>query len=1146
MRLRRLDLTRFGHFSDFSLDFGPHEEGKSDLHIIFGPNEAGKTTSFEGYLDLLFGIPARSKYNFLHDYENMRVGAVLEIEGAPTELVRIKRNKNDLITPSGDLANPALLQHELDGIDRDQYQAMFSLDDETIEAGGDDILASQGNLGELLFSAAAGLSDLGSVLEGARAEVDLFHKKRARKTELADAKRALNELHDEIRKLDVPASSFRKLKEERDSAQKLMEAAKTARDGMLNEKQRLDAMIECVPLMRALQDHEEALTYTASYPSVPETWATEAQELKLKQVEAQTELRQANLRISAEAEKRDGLEIDDRILGAAETLTILLDAPKSRAQTAEEDLPRREAELAGLVEEIADLAAELKLEHADDGVLSEVLLSQLEDIAGQYSDVRTRLTTANKEVATAKQNLEDLTNEDAPTPEATSIDENLEQLLADIEPERLLSEIETANRELSSAEAALNKALAQLAPWKGEVTDLESQSYSEREAKRAAERHDDLLGKLDKAKSVKEDAEVEHDQRLARQQTLEAGDAASVDDEAKHARAERDDLWAEHRKDLGESSAITFENAMAKDDALQEARLGFAEKLARLKELEIEVAGAKTALETRTRHFDAAETSLTEETEATASLLNKLLLPVDFDPRDLPTWQSLLSHAQQCKVLRDDKRTAAEHVRKSVTDAELKLKSALGLTDDSLIFKDLSSLARTKVAQVTKAQAQIEARQLALQKAENAVQSREADASELSETLSDIKISWDREATALPTALQDLEQFRWKVSTLRRLAVKDGDKRQLERRITAMKDDHQCFVGEIEKLAESVDEPKDAKPLVLAERLKRRLDQAEKARERLDEATSKIEDTQEIAREAQAALNAVNDRLTQMAEPLADVRNVENLDDLIDALGHASEVNQAKKDAADLRERILTRLGVDEVSKAQKLLADQTIPELEARREGIGKDLEDAEADYAQKVGDLRAAKDALEKVGGDNAPAQLEEKRQTLLIDLEDRAKAVLRLRLGVLAAEQAISSYRDDHRSKMLADTETAFRTLTAGEYSQLRTQSDGQNEILLALRKRDGRSIAVGEMSKGTRFQLYLALRLAGYRQYSAGGTTLPFVADDIMETFDNTRTAAALGLLREISMQGQALYFTHHEHVVELAKDVCGDSVMIHEI
>lgn len=120
-----------------------------------------------------------------------------------------------------------------------------------------------------------------------------------------------------------------------------------------------------------------------------------------------------------------------------------------------------------------------------------------------------------------------------------------------------------------------------------------------------------------------------------------------------------------------------------------------------------------------------------------------------------------------------------------------------------------------------------------------------------------------------------------------------------------------------------------------------------------------------------------------------------------------------------------------------------------------------------------------------------------------------------------QALAAYRDEHRSGMLADTEAAFRALTNGAYSELQTQSDGQKEILLALRERDGRFITVSEMSKGTRFQLYLALRLAGYRQYGAGRTTLPFTADDIMETFDNTRTEAALTLLNKIETQGQAL-------------------------
>ena len=141
MRLRRLDLIRYGHFTDFTIDFGARSESDIDLHIIYGPNEAGKSTSFEGFLDLLFGIPNRSKYNFLHDYENMRIGGALEIGGEAVELIRIKKSKNDLINPAGETVPTGILASGLRGIDRDQYRAMFSLDDDTIEAGGDDIPA---------------------------------------------------------------------------------------------------------------------------------------------------------------------------------------------------------------------------------------------------------------------------------------------------------------------------------------------------------------------------------------------------------------------------------------------------------------------------------------------------------------------------------------------------------------------------------------------------------------------------------------------------------------------------------------------------------------------------------------------------------------------------------------------------------------------------------------------------------------------------------------------------------------------------------------------------------------------------------------------------------------------------------------------
>ena len=106
MRIARLDLTRYGKFSDRRFDFGPAPAGGSDFHIVYGLNEAGKSTAAEAILDLLFGIEKHSAYGAgrgrasipsWHAYNAMRIGARLELGGRPYEVVRLKRDKNSLV-----------------------------------------------------------------------------------------------------------------------------------------------------------------------------------------------------------------------------------------------------------------------------------------------------------------------------------------------------------------------------------------------------------------------------------------------------------------------------------------------------------------------------------------------------------------------------------------------------------------------------------------------------------------------------------------------------------------------------------------------------------------------------------------------------------------------------------------------------------------------------------------------------------------------------------------------------------------------------------------------------------------------------------------------------------------------------------------
>ena len=89
-------------------------------------------------------------------------------------------------------------------------------------------------------------------------------------------------------------------------------------------------------------------------------------------------------------------------------------------------------------------------------------------------------------------------------------------------------------------------------------------------------------------------------------------------------------------------------------------------------------------------------------------------------------------------------------------------------------------------------------------------------------------------------------------------------------------------------------------------------------------------------------------------------------------------------------------------------------------------------------------------------------------------------------------------------------------------------------LVARRSDGEQVPVAGLSEGTRDQLFLALRLALLECRTS--EPLPFIGDDLLSSFDESRTLAMLRLLAAAGQQRQIILFTHHRHVVDLARSV----------
>ncbi len=219
MRIARVDLLRYGHFTDhrFALPVQP-----VDFHIVFGPNEAGKSTALAAIEDLLFGIPSRSPYNFRHDNKSMRIGALLENIDTSSEVVRRKGNKDTLLSPD-DLPVPggdSVLRPFLAGADRSFFERMFSLDHARLEAGGKAILEAKDEIGQMLFSAGAGIGQLRERLASLSDEADgIWASRKAQTRTYYQAKERYDVAHKELQGRTLSASKWVELRKALDQAE---------------------------------------------------------------------------------------------------------------------------------------------------------------------------------------------------------------------------------------------------------------------------------------------------------------------------------------------------------------------------------------------------------------------------------------------------------------------------------------------------------------------------------------------------------------------------------------------------------------------------------------------------------------------------------------------------------------------------------------------------------------------------------------------------------------------------------------------------------------------------------------------------------------------------------------------------------------
>ncbi|WP_137129168.1 AAA family ATPase [Rhizobium sp. FY34] len=1155
MRLRRLDLTRYGKFTDHAIDFGPATPGSPDLHIVYGLNEAGKSTAFSAYLDLLFGIPERSSYNFQHAYNVMQIGGALEFDGREHELVRLKQRANALLDGRGQPVNEALLSSALGGLTRASYRTMFSLDEHTLRDGGEAIVESKGDLGELLFSASAGLADVSRVLSAAIEEAQQFHKKRARNTQLSDLKQQLATLKGEREAIDTYASTYAALVASQVQSEKTYHEVLAELSSARTRQAELNALLRALPLSRELARLEADAENFRDLPRPPRAWAALLPDLMRDETRLQTQatgLERTIERLDAELAE---IAVDSAVLSQSDRIAALDDG-RARYRTAEDDLPRRRLSLSEKEAALAALLKSLGQEgHGDPSslVLRTTIVARLRDLIETRSGIAATLRNGERELERTQRLLSDMEQQAEALGSmsgTTGSTRRLESLLSRLNKSDRQARLGVEERGLSQMQAERDRELAALSPWTGDSAALDAiQPVDSRQIAAWRATADDLERRL----AGHSERIRERNTRLAdiatRLSALQAGGQRLDDETAAILRHEREQAWALHRAALDAATADAFKAALSKDDRLADARLLHASDLAELRQLHQEQHQLSAAL---SREEEAKQAVLIEQSTLSQAVHHALPFATDGEPtiyRQLSFIETWSGRRKDCLATAASLRQAELRIEslRAELDADLgELRAAveeLGwpLSDRLDLRKSIDLVGDQLGEAITRATEQAGlAKRLADLKRDVIERERALDdaqrsdgewQAEFAEALSGTWFADESDPSAVRAILDALADLP--------ALVRERD--QMSQRIALMERDMQAFAGDVEALRREIGDMSIGKNVLEeADRLAHLKVEAEQNRLRH---TTKAEDLASARTEQARLADLLAEHRLRRLE-MTSLFGVENLAEVSARMEQAAERDRLERRLTEVREQILAELKLGTMEEAQGLLADVDGEEAARQAAELAERIENLAERSRQVFAELARAKDRVEAVGGDNAVAQLEAKRSTILVEIEDLAIRYLKLRTGTLAAETALSLYREKHRSSMMTRAAQAFRQITRGEYSGLSAQPDKDREILIGVAK-DGASKLSDAMSTGTRYQLYLALRLAGYEEFAAVRPSVPFIADDIMETFDELRSEEVFRLFGDMAGLGQVIYLTHHRHLCDIARDVV-PGVKIHEL
>ena len=1149
MKLLRLHLQAFGPFTDRWLDLG---DGAVGLHLVCGPNEAGKSSALRALTALRYGIETRSTDDFVHDHPAMRLGAVLlDRDGRTVSVVRRKgRGQTLSVRGPDDALSPASadLEYQLTGgLKRADFESLYGLDHLRLRQGGEALLKGEGDVGAALFEASAGVRSLQDVLAQLDQEARRHFVPGARgsKGRINEALRQHGEQASALREATLRPAVWAELQRAGEASGQALAALLDTQASLERAAREWRERLTAGPLLARLDQALQRCAELADAPVLGDEATARRLTLQASTAEHRQALAAVRQVLLQHQQDLDALPPSAAVLLAAAAIERLV-AEGERLDTGQHALREAAAEQARLEAQLAGLGANGPAEQLLAAVPGGVLRAQA-DAALQALDEAERALQQHRAAMQAQAPVLDPAPEHATDrldwrPAADPLRVALRAACdAVVRADGVLVRLLALPAECAQARQRLAAALADLGPaavWTAAAVrsacpvlevDIDLAVRADGDGQT---RQRELTVRLAQIEEALRGREAERDQLLSQ-------GVVPTPDDVRTARATRDEAWQHWCADLGNAGLRDrVEQRVRQADALVDALVRDAGRAAQLQALKRQIADLVRDQHLRQSEIQQLQREQVSRAAAWQVRLQEAGLPA-CGPEALREWQARLRVARlaadQAESLALEAARAealAEQLRQGLRavldlpDAPLAtLLSLARQREDSFAQAEQSALARTTERAVHLAQ---QAR--ALEEEQRLLAVRAAAASALAPVCLALQLPADADRVTVRARLQEGEQLRLLLEQL-------GHAQAAHARARGALDE---LRHKAEALAADLQDPPPPADLRRwIDALGQRLAEARRVEGRRQVLVQALAD----ARARQQLHDAALQQFDEARLGLCAAAGVQTEAELPAAEERARQLREARQQRDHVR-GLLAEVSVRDEAALRTLVGSAEAAQVQTELE----QTEQALASLAPRIDEARrqdeTARRARDAIDAGDAAAQARARMEQSAATVRSSLPPWMRARLAQALLAQALGQFRERAQGPMLRAASGYFSVMTGGDFDRLQSEPDADDHRpVLQIRRRDGRTLGVEGLSEGTRDQLYLALRLAALQLHRARGIDLPLVLDDVLMTSDDDRAVHMLRMLADFAQGGQVLVFTHHRHLLELARQTLPASALV---